>query len=368
VQCDVSDAEGNHAFDTILVKIDSVKPTVNVTAPTTPDGNFTFTFSEPVDIDPNGGSVAVVETENATTVSGALTCPGGLDAFGRCATWRFNPDGRLFPGDYYDVYFQPANGGLTDKAGNAMNATFPNVRAATTVDNTDPEVTFQWGTLTQKGNYGGSVLRERTGGATASYTFKGKKLTWYTVRGPNQGSARVQITDTNNPVDTVIDNYTTSTTKKVPVVFGGLSKGKHTITLTVQGGLSDPAATDSFVSIDAFQVGTNNVVGTPQPTSHWNDDFSYSYTGSPGSSFSVKFRGTSVSWSAFFGPNNGIADVSIDGQPVNEIDLYDSGFHFTPLTFSGLTDAVHTLTVTCTGAKSSLSSDTIVSVDQVELP
>jgi hypothetical protein len=367
VQCDVSDLDGNHAFDTVLVKIDSVKPTVNVTAPTTSGGNFTFTFSEPVDIDPNGGSVSVIETENATTVTGALSCPGGLNGTGRCATWTFNPDGRLFPGDYYDVYFQPANGGLTDAAGNAMNPTFPNVRAATTVDNTDPEVTFQWGTLTQKGNYGGSVLRERTGGATASYTFKGKKLTWYTVRGPNQGSARVQITDANNSVDTVIDNYATTTTKKVPLAFGGLSKGKHTITITVQGGLSDPAATDSFASIDAFQVGTNAVVGTPKPTSHWNDDFSYSFTSSPGSRFSVQFRGTSVSWTALFGLNNGIARVLIDGVPIDQVDLYASSYFFSGLTYSGLSDSVHTLKVVNTGQKNPASDGTVVSVDRVEL-
>ena len=297
-----------------------------------------------------------------------MSCPGGLNGTGRCATWTFNPDGRLFPGDYYDVYFQPANGALTDAAGNVMNAAFPNVRAATTVDNTDPEVTFQWGNLTQKGNYGGSVLRERTGGATASYTFKGRKITWYTVRGPNQGSARVQITDNSNPVDTVVDNYASGTTKKVPVAFGGLAKGKHTITITVQGGLSDPSATDSFVSIDAFQVGTNTVVGTPQPSSRWNDDFSYSYTGSPGSSFSVQFRGPSVTWFPLFGPNNGIAQVLIDGVPVDQADLFAGGYSFSGITYGGLSDSIHTLTVVNTGQRNPASSDTVISVHRVRPP
>ena len=165
-----------------------------------------------------------------------------------------------------------------------MNATFPTVRAATTVDNLDVEATYAWGNRKVKGTFGGSVLRERTGGASASYSFKGRKLTWYTLQGPDQGPAHVTITDNANPVDTVVNNYASTTSKKVPVAFGGLAKGKHTITITVQGGLSDPSATDSFVSIDAFQVGTNTVVGTPQPSSRWNDDFSYSYTGSPGSS------------------------------------------------------------------------------------
>ena len=71
VACTATDADGNTASGNVSVKIDSVKPTVNVTAPTTPGGNFTFTFSEPVDIEPNGASVAVIETENAATVTGA---------------------------------------------------------------------------------------------------------------------------------------------------------------------------------------------------------------------------------------------------------------------------------------------------------
>jgi hypothetical protein len=299
-------------------------------------------------------------------VNGALTCPAGLKN-GRCKTWRFNPQSRMFPGENYDVYFQPANGGLTDKAGNAMNATFPTVRAATTVDHTDPEMSFQWGVRNYADAYGGSVFTENSGGATTSFTFKGRKITWFTVRGSDQGLARVRINDSANPVDTVVNNYAAATSTKVPIVFKGLSAGKHTITIDVQGGLGDPSATDAAVSVDAFQVGTKSVVRTPTMKSRWTEVISpYAYTLQPGASFSVQFRGPSVTWQAFFGENDGIAEVFLDGVSQGNVDLYGP-YQFAPVTFNGLTDTRHTLTVVNTGTKNPLSSDTVISVDRIQL-
>jgi hypothetical protein len=366
VACTAKDTDGNTASDNLTVKIDSVKPTVNVVPPPTPSGNFTFKFSEPVDIDPTSQSVGVLETDDALTINGELTCPAGLKK-GRCKTWRFNPQSRLFPGENYDVYFQPANGGLTDKAGNAMNPTFPTVRAATTVDNTDVEMKFQWGVRSDAAAYGGSVFTEDSGGATTSYTFKGRKLTWFTVRGNDQGLAHVHITDAANPVDTVVNNYAAATSFKVPIVFKGLSAGKHTITIDVQGGLGDPAAVDSAVSVDAFQVGTKSVVRTPAMKSRWTEYVNeYAYSLEPGASFSLQFRGPSVTWRAFFGSNDGIAEVFIDGVSQGNVDL-SGPFGYAPVTFSGLSDTRHTITVVNTGTKNQASSNTVVTVDHINL-
>src|SRR6185369_9693880 len=115
-------------------------------------------------------------------------------------------------------------------------------------------------TLDVNGAYGGSVVHERSGGASTSYSFKGTKLTWFTVRGPDQGQARVRISDAANPVDTVVNNYAATSSTKVPVVFSGLSPGRHTIRIDVQGQLGDPSGTDSLVTVDAFQVGSKAVV------------------------------------------------------------------------------------------------------------
>ena len=73
MQCTATDKDGNTASDGVTLKIDSIKPTVQVTPPDTPGANFQFTFSEPVDIDPKTQSPPVIETDSASGFFGQLS-------------------------------------------------------------------------------------------------------------------------------------------------------------------------------------------------------------------------------------------------------------------------------------------------------
>jgi hypothetical protein len=73
-----------------------------------------------------------------------------------------------------------------------------------------------------------------------------------------------------------------------------------------------------------------------------------------------------VTWRAFFGSNDGIAEVFIDGVSQGNVDLYGP-FGYAPVTFSGLGDTRHTITVVNTGTKNQASSNTVVTVDHITL-
>jgi len=88
-----------------------------------------------------------------------------------------------------------------------------------------------------------------------------------------------------------------------------------------------------------------------------------------GASVTFKFRGTSVSWSGYSGPDAGIALVKVDGGNPKEVDTYSSGTKVQQVVFTagGLTDAPHTLTIEATGRKNAASSAAKIFVDAFDV-
>jgi hypothetical protein len=79
----------------------------------------------------------------------------------------------------------------------------------------------------------------------------------------------------------------------------------------------------------------------------------------------LPFKGTSISWIGFRGPDAGIARVYLDGSLAAEVDLYNQSNRVQAIVYSSpqLADGNHTLVVEATGLKNAASMGTRVVVD-----
>jgi hypothetical protein len=85
----------------------------------------------------------------------------------------------------------------------------------------------------------------------------------------------------------------------------------------------------------------------------------------PGAQATFTFTGTAVSWIGARGTQSGIADVSVDGNFVAEIDLYSPTEQIQAAVFTatGLADATHTLTIVGTGRQNPSAQNALIVVD-----
>ncbi len=263
------------------------------------------------------------------------------------------------------------------------------------VEENNPAVTFSSGWTRSDATWGwsgGSAMQSTTAGATASITFNGTSIRWIGARGRGMGIANVSVDGTL--VRTVnLFAHPTDEIHTPIVTINDLSAGQHTLTITVTG-QQDVQASSNVVVVDAFDVQPDTTV------SHWQDtnpdlqyaggwtksSNSYPWSGSgvsnlpelpvtaqetqtSGATMTVPFRGTGVRWIGYLGPDAGIANVSIDGGTVSQVDMYSPVATFQPIVFSafGLADANHTLTITATGRKNASSSAARVVVDALDI-
>jgi hypothetical protein len=97
---------------------------------------------------------------------------------------------------------------------------------------------------------------------------------------------------------------------------------------------------------------------------------SYAYTKTVGSSVTIKFHGTAISYITAKDDIFGVAKVTLDGGTPATVDLYKSG---DPVgqqkvwSASGLADSDHTLVIECTGAKNPASGAKYIGLDAVDV-
>ncbi|WNI32054.1 hypothetical protein [Streptomyces sp. ITFR-6] len=87
-----------------------------------------------------------------------------------------------------------------------------------------------------------------------------------------------------------------------------------------------------------------------------------------GDTATVTFWGTGVRFICPKGPNQGIAEISVDGGAATEVDLYAAGKVFQQRAFerTGLAEGEHTVTVRVTGRKNASASAAHVVLDAFE--
>lgn len=212
-------------------------------------------------------------------------------------------------------------------------------------------------------------------GAQASFTFTGTSVTWIGNRNVRSGIALVKV---DGGLGSEVDLFARSEEIHTQIItVNGLSAGRHTLTIEVTG-RQNPQALSNVVVLDAFDVQAQAVSHLQETDpdvifrAGWvQADGSFPWSGggvatlpdppvggarvseATGAKVTLTFRGTSISWSGYRGPNAGIARVQVDGGVASEVDTYSPTYKIQDVVFTatGLADASHTLTIEATGAQ-----------------
>ena len=343
----------------------------------------------------NGGSSGTTTggTPNTTpdattggTTPGTTTGGGTPDTTAGGTTPDTTTGGGTTPGT-------TTGGGTTPgtTTGGGSVGTLPSAGAR--VEESDPAVTLTpgWTKSDPRWGWSGGAARQSTAaGATASFTFVGTSVRWIGRRSKEGGIALVRV-DGGAPIE--VDLFSRPHEVRTSVItLYDLGEGQHTLTIEVTG-RQNPDANANVVVVDAFEV-------EPQILSHlqetdpdairtagWVQDDSSNWSGGgvasvpdppvggarvtdvAGEKVTLTFRGTSIAWSGYRGPDAGIARVQVDGGPPSEVDTYSPTPKFQEVVFtaSGLADAKHTLTIEVTGRKNDASTGAKIVVDAFDV-
>jgi RHS repeat-associated protein len=247
------------------------------------------------------------------------------------------------------------------------------------------------GTWTTSSNWsasGSSFTYVNSPGAAANVTFDGTYLTWYATMGTGYGKAQVSL-DGGTPV--LVDFYASYTKYKQRVYSTGLlADGPHTLSIYWVG-QKNAAATGTTIGVDAFDIlGTATLAPEPEPIlwRYQQNDTRLSYlgawssvstwsasggslisTGVAGAAVVVNFNGTSVNLLAKTAPWYGLALVSLDGAPEEEVDFYSATTLYKRSVYekTGLASRAHILTIKCKGDHNSPSTGNSISLDALDI-
>ncbi len=270
----------------------------------------------------------------------------------------------------------------TDVAGNVSDTTTREFVVVNRTENDAAMVSYTeaWTRNTLAGASGGTYQTTTANNATANISFNGRRIDLIGIKAPFLGIANV-IVDGGAPVP--VDCYNpTQLNNTVVWSSGELSDGPHTLRVEYTG-TKNPAATNTRVSIDAFDI-----VGSAAMRRYEQDDILAAYYGSwstnnlasasgttyqttiaSGSSADIAFNGKRVDLIGIKAPFLGIANVIVDGGAPVPVDCYNTTqLNNTVLWSSGeLTDGRHTVRVEYTGTKNPAASNTRVSIDAFDV-
>ncbi len=238
---------------------------------------------------------------------------------------------------------------------------------------------------------GGAAVQSTEPGAQATFTFTGTSVTWIGTRNTSSGIALVRV-DGGPAIE--VDLFARPEVIRTPIItVNGLSPGRHTLTIEVTGRQNEEALSN-VVQVDAFDVQAPVVshVQETDPdvifTAGWEQaDTNFSWSGggvftvgepvkggarvteTPGERVTLTFRGTSVSWSGYRGPDAGIAEVYLNDVFVKEVDTYSPTNRIQDIVFTatGLADTRHELMIEATDRKNGASTGTKIVVDAFDV-
>lgn len=352
---------------------DITAPVPTLTTPADVSEPMTVRFSEIVrQVDASNVLIRVAGT--GVTVEASTTCRSGQGAEVDCQTGNVRsvhvqPLDPLVPGEDYEAVVNPLGAPVpvVDRSGNPAPETAAAFSAPTEVEQTSAAVSYEWRTVSSQRAFGGSYAVERTRGATASFAFTGRSVTWYTATGPSMGRAAVAIDGVGRGT---FDQHGSGLRFEVARRFTGLEQGSHTITVRVLG-RGSANATDTQVVVDAFEVGGNVVAGPALEASWGSVDASQASGGSLASSdlarasVTFTFRGTGVDWYTVRDRVQGRAEIFVDGVLMRTVDNYAANPMFgVRRVVSGLVDGVHTLRIVVLGTSRPAADGTFVSIDR----
>lgn len=316
----------------------------------------------------------------SSNVARAMSCTNALGGAADCvmgpvAEVVLSPGPALLAGQSYDVIVNPAGvDSLTSMDGVPARRATKTFNASTTEQETSAGARFSWRGVAASKAFGGSYRTERIGGARATVDFVGTSVTWYTRKSPAQGTATVYI---DGAKAASVNNYASTASWKVARRIGGLSKAAHRITVVVDGKRGSSRGTGTFITIDAWAV-NGTIVKSPGAVYRWDsvtDSVAagdhYVRANLTGARATFTFLGNGIDWYTITGPNQGKARVLIDGVARRTYDNYSPTVHHGVRRWiTGLSHAVHTITIEVLGTRNAASSGTSVIVDSwvVRLP
>jgi hypothetical protein len=189
-----------------------------------------------------------------------------------------------------------------------------------------------WSDFDKPAAWNGSYGRSSTAGASVTVTFVGTRLDWIAMKGTSTGKADVYLDGVFQA--TVNLAATTAVYQQDVWSTHDLASGTHKVKFV----LNSTSAAGKFLVIDAVDV-LGDITDTV--TRYEQDDSRLVYSGtwsqqavplaSGGTSkhgyeksagVIVTFTGTRLDWIATLAPENGLADVSLDGAAPITVDLY----------------------------------------------
>jgi hypothetical protein len=332
-------------------------------------GRFVVVFSRPV----HGLTPSSFQVHDAADASlaGSISCLDGASVATNCKTGqvsvaRFLPSAALVAGEQYGVVLQGAKSStITDVNGRTVSDMDRMVRAQTDFTAADPGITYRWGTISVQPNgypYPVNILQEKWQGATQRFTFNDTALDVVFWPGPDRGRASIKITTPGQPaVARTVDTWAQFTGALQTVSFTGLSAATHTVTITVLG-TKRAASTDTWIGVRGYDTPSTF---QSDLTGGWSPLFGYAFTTQQGASATLQFQGSRITWNAFVGPNDGMAEITIDGTIVGDRDLYAPDYGYQDLTYTGFGPGTHTFTITVLGTKQAASSDVVVTLNRL---
>lgn len=209
-----------------------------------------------------------------------------------------------------------------------------------------------------------------SGTKNAAVTFKTPvttSVTWVTRKGSDQGNATVTI----DGAPRTVDLYSASTQANASVTFAGLPSQVHTIVVKVAG-THNAGATANNVVVDAFVVGATTTQETARNVKYdsWvgaastsANGGSYRSSATLNASVSLSFTGTSVTFVTAKGSGYGKANVFIDGQLQETVDLYSATQQWKASLPYFVTSGPHVIKVSVTGTRNGSSTSNKVVFD-----
>jgi hypothetical protein len=327
---------------------------------------FTVTFDEPV-TGVSAANFTVNETGFTTGLVGTVSCTNASNASVNCATGAVSqasltPTKPLIAGEHYLIGVNSAAGGIKTTGGAPVPATVVFVRADTQVSFSQYPVTYTWASVKRAAALGGSFVQEESPGGSETFSATGTSVGIVTWDAPDGGTATVTVTNGTTRVTRTIDTYAASPGDQTSTI-SGLNNIAHSVTIRVKGA-HDASSTGDWVRIDGTIVG-GVTQDTPGLTAAWPVlGTTDAYTRVKGASVSLEFRGTGAVWTAYTGPAEGKASVSIDGgTPVTE-DLYASSDGPRSITFGGLPQSgFHTIRITALGTADAAAGNAFTTVE-----
>jgi len=123
---------------------------------------------------------------------------------------------------------------------------------ATRFEDTDPAVSYTgaWVHGTDPRASSGTYAEAQVAGAVGNFSFTGTGVRWLGFLSTNTGIARVSV---DGVFKLEVDTYSASPELGVVFTSDALTRGAHTLTIEITG-RKNPASTDPWVIIDAFDV------------------------------------------------------------------------------------------------------------------